>query len=110
MLFERLADVEKAFCSGSYISTQSLVQTRNIFIKKLGCDHRKLHVAPSNATIIKWVAKFRGTLPEGDNLGGNEVRKRCSRAVLLRRRAWSDANCERAALLEHRPEDVLEGN
>ena len=84
-MFERLSDVEKAFCLGSCISTKSFVQTKSILIKKIGWDHRKLHVAPSNATISKWVTKVRGTLPEGDNLGDDEVRKRCSRVVFLRR-------------------------
>ena len=55
-----LSDVEKAFCVNSYISTKSFVQTSRLLIKKLGLDHRKLQLAPSNVIISKWVAKFRG--------------------------------------------------
>ena len=59
MSFEILSDVENAFCVGSYISAKSLVQIRSLFIKRLGWDQRKLHIAPSNANISKSVVKFK---------------------------------------------------
>ena len=52
--------ISKTFCVEAYISTKSFAQTRRLLIKKLGWGHRKVQLAPSNATISRWVAKFRG--------------------------------------------------
>ena len=57
-----LSDVDQAFCVETYISTKSFDQIRRLLAKKLGWNHKKTHLAPNNATINRWVNKFRLSL------------------------------------------------
>ena len=58
-LFERFFMSKRLFF-GILHFYEIFLQTQSILTKKLEWGHRKLHVAPSNVTISKWVAKFRG--------------------------------------------------
>ena len=57
--FVMLSNIDMAICVETYFSTKSFGQTRRPLIKKLGWDHRKTRLAPNNATISRWVKKFR---------------------------------------------------
>ena len=56
-----ITDIEKVFCINAYIFTKSFLQTRRPFVKRFNIDHRKTHLAPSNAAINNCVKQSRGS-------------------------------------------------